>query len=57
MATAFFADGMIIEGRRCSVKRAVRERRYLEGYRGPVFFRPCPAWAAACAARGLKVVL
>lgn len=49
MARAFFVDGVIIEGRRCDVKRAVRLRRIYAGYRGPVFFRPCAAWSAACA--------
>lgn len=39
---AFFEDGMIMETERgCDLKRRVKERREIEGYRGRVWFRPC----------------
>lgn len=45
---AYFGDGVIIQTDRVNfLKRCVRMRRNIEGYFGPVWFRPCNAWLHA----------
>lgn len=42
---AFFEDGMIIEtDRTCDLKRRVKERRQIEGFKGRVWFRNSEEW-------------
>lgn len=42
---AWFEDGVILSAyRRAELKRAIRVRREVEGYRGRVYFRNGNAW-------------
>lgn len=52
---AFFEDGVLFETERTNhLKRRVKERREIEGYKGRVWFRYTDEWRQASAERMRK---